>query len=329
MSNFLVPLSLPRLEAALVDAQRGGPEARWVSALALGSYTLEHDERVLAALARLSTDSLEEVRAQAIEGLHGHALAGVAIDIELLRTAMHDDAPRVRCAAVEALAAQVENDDEICVALRDPNPDVRASAAAALCGTLSPEALEALATMLDDQSPIAQFEAARGLAIAQDSRGLQVLIEAVSKGDEQEEFAIEALGLLGDHRAQDCLRTKAGRLLGNRRGKALAAAALVRCRDDSGREQLASQLRARSHKTRMAAIAALCTLPISGLSQELGDIVDRRDDEEASSALLALTAIANQIADVEARRELVARRGHVRQSLSEELEDALSYLKES
>ncbi|MCU0661622.1 MAG: HEAT repeat domain-containing protein [Myxococcota bacterium] len=327
MSSFLVPLSLPNLEAALRDAQHAGAEARWVAALALGSYTNTNDPRILEALSRLACDDLEEVRAQAIEGLHSHALTGSKIDTGIFRLALKDPSSRVRCAAVLASAGPAQQD--VCAALEDPDENVRACAASALCGSRDPNVLECLAPHLEDPSPSVQFEAARCLAAAKDSRGLQILIELVEQGDERVELALQALGLLGDHRAQSCLRAKLQSWFTGHRVKSLAAAALVRCHDDCGIGVLETQLSGRRKGARMASLSALCTLPIRGISSAIGSILDRHDDEEASSAIVALCALALDADDPEARAELMRRRGRVRASLSAELEEALGLLEEA
>jgi hypothetical protein len=92
---------------------------------------------------------------------------------------------------------------------------------------------------------------------------------------------------------------------------------------------LESQLISRRKTTRMAALSALCTLPVSGVSRILGEILDHPDDEEASSAIVALTAVAQDAGDIEARRELESRRGRVRPGLQEEWAEAMARLEEA
>jgi HEAT repeat protein len=322
--SYLVPMELPHLDAALRDVGSETAEVRWVAALALAREDGERRAEAVDALAGLSADPVEEVRAQAIEGLAEQARSGQGVPVETLHEALTDDSDLVRMTALEA--AELFADDPSSVARRmldDPQPGVRVSAARLLADRGATDAAEQLAAVLRDADDVVRFEAALALARIGDDRGEQLVIAALDRDEPQAIEAVLALGALGSSRAVPALEEAGSGWLKSAELKALVGCALVRCGERAGLDTLARLLTAVRGSTRMAALRALARLPVVGIAPRIGEVLDRDRELEASSAMRALVA-HREVDRAAALGELEARRGRFWGELAFELDDAVA-----
>lgn len=322
--SYLVPMELPRLDAALTDAGSATAEVRWVAALALGQEDGPRVGDAVEALARLAADPVEEVRAQALEGLAWHARAGRNSPVATLAEALTDRSDLVRMTAVEAV--ELFADDpvaEVARMLDDEAPGVRIAAARVLADLGA--GADRLTPLLDDADRVVRREAGVALARLGDTRGIGPATEALRGGDPEAVEAALALGRLGSTAAVPALRQAIGGWLRPAELKAAAAAALVLCSDPEGLEAIGRLLGALRGSTRMAALSVLARLPVPGVASRVGALLDRGGSLEASSALRALVALG-EVDRRAALTEISRRRGALTGELAEELEEALAAL---
>jgi aminopeptidase N len=152
--------------------------ARREAVLALGRRVVAGDageegsEDLAAVLERLETDASAWVRADAARALAGVSPARAA----LARAACDDEAPRVRAAALRALAPPGPDADLVPLAERafysEPSYAGRGAAAALLCRAAPERAFEFLGAGLEQGSPHDELAAVllRELALLQDAR---------------------------------------------------------------------------------------------------------------------------------------------------------------
>ncbi len=324
MTTFLLPLEMPGIEAALRDAAVGSPEARWVAAIALGREQESRRAEALAALNGLLRDPVDEVRAQALEGIAEQAHAGASIPKETVEQALRDDASAVRCAAIDAAVSILDQPTHALGALLDDaDPSVRATAAAAFGVLCAVESGDRIAGLLGDADGYVVERAALSLADMGDARGEAVLSSMLIRGDA--ELACEAacgLGKIAEEASQSALRKIAKRRFSPVSLKAMAAAALARCGGSEGRLILGDLLGARRESKRMVALITLSRLPVSGMTARVAQIIDRGSHAEASAAIQTLAALGD-VEPAAARQELEQRLTRVPAELKEEIEEAL------
>jgi len=178
MTSFLLPLDVPSTEAALRDASSDLAESRWIAAMALGRS--EESLEVISTLNKLASDPVEEVRAQAIEGLTEQKLAGANVSSEFVKQLLKDPAPCVRCAAVDAAAVFSNDPEEVIISLLiDDDPSVRATVVRALGELKVTNKSDSVARLVNDPSKYVAFEAAIALAEMGDGRGEEILISSL------------------------------------------------------------------------------------------------------------------------------------------------------
>ncbi len=253
--------------------------------MALGQAATGEGSEAVEALVTLTRDPVDEVRAQALEGLTEQRLAGANVPNEHVEKALTDCAPCVRCVAVDASALFFDAPGQVLKkAIGDPDPSVRAAAAASLGELGAVEMADELTRLLDDPIEYVVQEAAFALAALGDSAGIEVLIGCLDAGGGESIDAALALGRLGKNEAAEALERTARRTFAPMEQKAMAAAALVRCQDATGLDILKKLLGARRRSVRMTTLVALAQLPVRGLDALLGEIARGNNDLEASAA---------------------------------------------
>ena len=297
-AGYTVPMKLPRLEAALYDCGSASAEVRWVAAMALGVQDVEGRGEAVKALEALCDDGVEEVRAQAIEGLAEQARAGAEISSRKILEGLEDDSDMVRCAAVGNL--HLFFDDAPARASRmlaDTQPSVRATATRMLADLRAGEYLENLAPLLNDDDDVVRKEAAFSMVLLGDIRGRDRVIEMLRGGLPMAIRSAQGLADLGDHAAVSALEQVVSGWLIDPDLKSVAAAAMVRCGNEEGRSIIEKMLSSRRETVRMAALQTLVGTPVTGLAGTVADIVLRASPMEASAAIRTLVSLRNVESD--------------------------------
>ena len=324
--SFVMPLTTPRVDAALRDAANGSPDARWVAAQALGSVSGENRSKAIEALYRLREDPVEEVRTQAIEGLSEQMRSGAPIAIEELIGALDDPSSEVRCAAIDAVA-QIPGDftKRIATLLTDNDPSVRAVTASVLGELQAVHSSDQLAQLLEDTIGFVQTKAAIALADMGDGRGVAVLVSLLESGSENAYDAVLALGNLGDETVSPHLEKLASRVFLSQALKAATAVALVRCNATRGRAILHAMITSRFRGTRMVVLGALARMPIAGMVASVACLLDKKNPVEVSSAIQTLCALSIEDDADGCRDALKDRRDRlVTDDLNNELNEAIA-----
>jgi hypothetical protein len=293
MTTYVLPMELPRLEAALRDCGSRTAEARWVAALALSGEQGDGQERAVLALTGLLGDPVEEVRAQAVEGLASHLRAGFTVDRGPLLRVFDDPSDAVRCAVLAS--ADLICDDWGPLAVRmlaDRAPSVRASAARLLGETGVTDARDALRGLLEDPDGIVAREAALALAALGDSAGAGEIERMLSEDVSNAVIAANALGRLADPAGRPALERAAAGWFVDPELKAAAAAASVACGGSAGREVLVQMMSSFRAGTRMCAYRALSVRPLEGFVAPLAERLTAAGPPEASSIVRALVSLA-------------------------------------
>ncbi len=324
MTGWLLPLDKPKLEAALRDARGGNHESRWLAAMALGSENGPGRGDAIAALLHLAKDPLEEIRAQALEGLLEQSRCGdFGAPEKVIDQALADEAASVRCVGIEMAVTLLGSVlGRVLPLADDPAPTVRAAVAAAL-GESEPASHEdVLTTLLEDPSVFVRREAAHTLARLGDPGGEAVLIEALEEGGDFADRAAWALGLLGSEKAVPVLERRANSFFGGPEHKAICAVALAGCGSELGRTIVEKLLDGRSRRGRIAALGALAVFPIPGCVPRVARIIEAKAEAEQSVAVNALLCLAG--VDREAALEkLETFRRVLSGDIADEIEEAL------
>jgi HEAT repeat protein len=328
MTDFLLPPKLPSLEAALRDAAHGSPDARWVAALSLGRESGEGMPAALEALLGLSRDPCEEIRAQAVEGLLAQARQGAQIEETVVLEALGDQAPAVRCAALDAaLVILKEPVPSVVMLADDPDISVRLAACRAMGDLLAEAGIEALKGRLSDPHRLVRLEAAVALARMDVPDGEAVLISALAWAPREARDAAKALALLGARNARPQLERMAARRFIPSEIKAMAAVALMRCTDnESGKATIARMLVTRSASQNLVALTTLAELPVIGVAGEVGALLRSRDPLVVSSAIRTLAALST-LDFAEAKRALQQHGAALQGRLADELEECLAAIR--
>ena len=266
-------------------------------------------------------DGVEEVRAQAIEGLAQQARAGAEISSRRILEGLVDDSDMVRCAAVGNL--HLFFDDASARASRmltDTQPSVRATAARMLADLQAGEYLESLAPLLNDDDDVVSEEAAFSMVILGDVRGRDRVIDMLQGGLPTAIRSARALADLGDHAAVSALKEVVSGWLIDPDLKSVAAAALIRCGSPEGRSVLYKMLSSRRGTVRMAALQTLVGTPVTGLAGTVADIVLRASPMEASAAISALISLWSVERDP-VNRAFEFLEGKLEPELAEELQE--------
>ena len=323
MIGFLLPPSMPKPEAAIVDTNSENAEVRWVSAQALGCVDGPLRNAAVDALNKLLSDPVAEVRAQAVEGMLEQSLAGAECARDWIANAGRDEAPCVRCAAVDAIAALVDEPTSLLTkSLSDDDSSVRLAAVESLGELGDGAALSSVLRLLDDGDDTVRLAAAIAAASLGDGSGEPLLLAALEKTSSDAAEICLSLGRIRSNSALDALRRAASGFFAPLHIKAAAAVALYACAEGKeGRDQIGRLLEAKKADTRLAIFVALCRLPVAGLSEETARAAEHRDEMVASSALQTLVALA--AADPAALPALQQLRGRLTGAPAEELDDIL------
>ncbi|MCP4676207.1 MAG: hypothetical protein GY854_12005 [Deltaproteobacteria bacterium] len=324
MTGFLLPLEMPSIEAALRDARGGSEEARWVAAIALGHARGPGRQEAIEALDHLLSDPFEEIRAQALEGITEQVRAGAGISNKQASSLFKDISPAVRCVAVEAATVLLEKPvPALMPLLADPDPSVRAAAAAELGELGAGVDTDKLAELLDDADSFVTMQAAAAMAALGDSRGEPLLLSLVDDNSDDALEAVVALSRLGSAKSVASLSRLASRWFSPIELKTCAAAAMVSCGATEGLGILTGMLNARRQSTRMATLTSLARVPVQGIAHEVGRLLEGGRPMEVSAAIQTLGALAR--VDLETvKLELERRRKSLDTELDGELKEMLA-----
>jgi HEAT repeat protein len=328
LAVFGLPMELPRTEAALRDSRSASVEARWVAAMALSREDGPSRPLAVEALAILTGDSNEDVRAQAIEGLANHARSGAIVTTAIAARWLDDPSDLVRCAALSnADAFALDAESLAARMIADDSPAARATAARLLGFDGASDRADAIAELLDDPFEAVRQEAALALCRFGDERGVAIAVGMLDAGGDGALEAAEALGRSGRPIASDALRGLVDRRFTAAGLKAIAAAALARAGDDQGRAAIIRMLGAWRRQTRLDAAHAIAALPSRGLAEALAARLGEADALEASVLVHALSAIGEgSSAEALAALRGAAARKAPTSELVEELRNAISAL---
>ncbi|MBW2277469.1 MAG: HEAT repeat domain-containing protein [Deltaproteobacteria bacterium] len=307
--SFLVPMDLPHLDAAIRDVDSATAEVRWVAALALAQEDGARAGEAIEALERLAEDPVEEVRAQAIEGLAGQLRSGRDARMDVLAAALDDGSDLVRMTGLEAVELFADDPvGRVSALLDDDAPCVRIAAARMLAELAAESEVDRLARLLGDADGVVRREVALALARLGDSRGEQLAIEALDDDDASAIAAAMALGMLASPGSVEALERAAGGWFVSAALKGATAAALTRCGDPAGLEIISAMLESVRGSTRMAALMAVAGLPVRGAAARIGALLGKGRSLETSSALRTLVALGEvdrdaAVAEIERHRQ--------------------------
>jgi len=325
---FGLPMELPRTDAALRDVHSTTTEMRWMAAMALSREDGPKRPRAVEALAALTNDPNEDVRAQAIEGLANHARSGAAVAVPPVESWLDDPSDLVRCAALSNADAFAL--DAVPLADRliaDDSPAARATAARVLGLAGARDRADAIAGLLDDSSETVRREAALTLSRFGDERGVALAAAMLEAGGEDAAEAAMALGQSGLSIAAVPLRGLLARRFAAVEVKAVAAAALSRAGDASGRAAIAEMLGSWRVRTRFAAAHALAALPSGGLAEHVAARIGKAAGLEASVFVQTLASIGEEApGEALAAMRGAAERGPLAPGIEEELREAIRAL---
>ena len=298
MSNFALPMSLPKFSAAVKDSTSEFAPARLAASVA---FSLAEDSEMSEAvtyLLRLLKDHVEEIRAQAVESLATLASRGASITGSAFLPLLDDACPEVRAAVLQNGDLLLDAPLEAAVAAAQHKDDIIRYSAAVLLGALdTPDALEALNGLLDDATPQNRVAAALQLGTNGNDKSAAILEAAVAKQNDDASAAIVILAGLARSRSKPVLLQLAQKRFGSLELKTMAMAALMRFDGDSQGmvRELERLLRSRRKGGRMAALRACAAIPNKSLVSMLKDhIPAAKNDEEKSAALWALVETARK-----------------------------------
>lgn len=326
-NGFLLPMQMPNFDAAIRDAKNGSPEARLVAAIALGRIRDGNEPKAIDALRDLARDPVEEVRAQALEGIGEQMRGGADVPEHIILKAVSDPCPRVRLAAVENMPFG-KNDgatDTLISMLSDSDPSVRATTCRVLGEMKEPNAREAICRLLEDGTPFVTYESAMALAELGDSRGESVLIQMLESAGDLAIDAAYSLGKIGSKRLSPSLRAVANKRFVGPELKAMAAAALVRSGGEDGREILKRVLTSRRQNTKLIVLGTLARLPVKDMVSVVALLLDDKRSLIVSATIRTLCALA-EIDKDKALQALLSRKQAMEGELSIELGEALASL---
>lgn len=292
MNSFSIPMDLPRFDVALVDCKSKSVNIRYAACQALALASAKQADVAVKTLVSMFQDQIEDVRAQAVEGLCQLALSGASVPKEPVLAALSDSSDFVRSAALENLDLFVDTAGAYArECLRDPSPGVRVSAVRLLGDLDEAGELTVLHALLKDEDRFVLEQTALVLCKHGDTAGVDILCEMIANRGPDSVNAAYALGFVQTPKAEKVLaQTVEGRFV-SRELKAAAAVAYARY-DDSSMEKLRSLLGSSRTSMRVAALRALSILPFSPLAGDLAQIVLRgKSSEERSMAIVALGAM--------------------------------------
>jgi HEAT repeat protein len=156
--------------------------------------------------------------------------------------------------------------------LKDPSQSVRLEATGQLADLESPTARGALAAMLDDDSFLVRFEAARGIAQLRHGAGIDVLIEALRHPDLRYR-ALGAIAILEDARAVVPVRRTFEKWFLSSFDRTQAAGTLARLGDETGAAYLMARTRKKWSPDRALAVELCGEVRAAGAYERLVEIV--------------------------------------------------------
>ncbi len=260
--------------------------------MALAGEQGDDRTRAVQALVALLEDPVQEVRAQAVEGLAEQIRAGFSTDVSPVLTLLDDDADGVRCAVLANADALC--DDPAVHALNyldDPAPSVRAASARLLGDLGSSEHCAQLESLLADEDEVVRQETALALAAHGDARGGESLVEMLSADVSTAVLSARALGNLEDERFAGPLERMLEGWFVDPEAKAAAAVAADKCGSAMGKPALRKMLSSFRANTRMCVYRALSMQPLPGMVGVLEGMLEKADGMEQSSLIGVLGRI--------------------------------------
>lgn len=326
-TTFTLPMDIPNFDAAMRDAMSGGAEARFVAAIALGRIRGNGQAEAISALSRLLEDPVEEVRAQALEGIAEQARGGAKIPNRLVHEALTDPSPRVRTAAIEIAAFTTKHGllDTLSPSLSDLDPSVRATACRVVGEVGGIELADAIVRLLEDPVSFVTHEAALALAELGDLRGKSILIDLLSSRNQISIEAACALGRLREKSACSHLFRIANKRFVGTELKAMTAAALASCGQAKGRELLERMLRSKRRHTKLVALGTLARLPVADMVEQVAELLNSSRPDVISATIETLYFLA-ELDKEKVVSILKTKRSFLKDELLAELSDTLEAL---
>ena len=290
MSNFALPMDLPKFSAAVTDCKSQFAPARLAACVAFSLAADADVSEAVRLLTEMIRDSELEIRAQAVESLATLAAQGAVIDKALLMKILADDVPEVRAVLLQSGDVLLENPLETAEASIDSDDDLIRYSATILLGALAGErALELLEKQLTDASCDVRLAAAFQLGENGNEQSAALLEAVAARQEDAAPEAIVLLAELGLSRSEAVLAQLAARRFGATELKTLAIAALARIRHDSVSTPLLEMFESRRRSRRQSALRACAAIPVAGMAEPLAKWVQLfQRDEDSSAALWAL-----------------------------------------
>ncbi len=302
MSDFQLPMELPRTDVALKDMYSANPMARYAAAMSLAIADNSFKDKAVSALVVLAGDPLEQIRSQAVEGFAQWRLQNYDLfsDTEgltksLIDKLVKDESPQVRSAVIGNAGLFFDNPVPVILgAVADVSPGVRACAADQLDGCDDIAAIDALKKLLNDNDDEVRLRAAIALGKNADSTALKMLVDLLLNPGIYFLFVTEAvrtLALCSEDATREAVYKKATGLWGSLDIKAMCSAALLKY-TPSDSQPVLKMLESRRRKIRVAVLQALYELPDSSIAYNVSKIVkNASSDIECSLALQVLKSI--------------------------------------
>ncbi|MBN2526204.1 MAG: HEAT repeat domain-containing protein [Deltaproteobacteria bacterium] len=300
MSNFALPMELPKFSAAVKDVMSEFAPARLAACV---SFSLVDDDLLADAvtllLSRLN-DPVDEIRAQAVESLAVLSERGAHVEYDLLAPLLDDPCDEVRAALLQS--GQLLLAEPMTAALtasRDESELIRYSAAV-LLGEFSSKdaAVSRLFELLDDKSSEIRVAAALQLGKNGNDKSAAILEQLVQNGHGQ---LFEAAAILCDlalPRSRAVFLHMAQKRIVTGEAKALAIVALAHFDDENAVHAAQKFLGSWRKSRRMAVLHACAAVPHAQFAKMLATHVTYSSaEDEQSAALWALWQTVERFAE--------------------------------
>ncbi|MBN2801548.1 MAG: HEAT repeat domain-containing protein [Deltaproteobacteria bacterium] len=299
MSNFQLPMELPRTEIALKDINSKNPMARYAAAVSLAVSDDNFSSQSIEALFKASDDPFEEIRAQVVEGLAEWRLRNFELDsnkIAKLKSLLKDESPQVRSSVISNSALFFTDYHEFILnGVNDKEQGVRACAADQLSGFSDEKSLDALKNLLTDSDKEVSLRAAIAMGKDASADAIMILVNFISHPGSYYIYitdAVVTLALAKNDIAKDALYKKATGFFASSDVRAICCAALLRFENPLQLDPALKLLKSYSRKTRTSILQALFRLPHTSIGKNVAEIINNSNsDMEKSLGIEVLKAI--------------------------------------
>lgn len=329
MSNFAVPMELPKFSAAIADVKSDFPLSRLSAVVALSLADDEHIQEASDLLESLLEDFVEEIRVQVVESLAVLAERGAIVKEAGLQSMLQDDSVYVQCTALESLHAFKKNPIQEALSASYRKDDAIRRSAALLLGALEDDRAKVrIHEMLHDESLSVRQMAALHHGAPFSETALSILEDVVRFQGELAQEALVVLACESHPRSADVIHAVATSRFAPLELRTTAAAALLNYNVNNADVPTSQFLNSRWKSRRLAMLQALSLLPSACVADHLKKIVGGANrEEEASAALHALFQGAFQFHEL--RVALFDLQGELTGSVASELEDYIKKVKDN